>query len=84
MNRRQQETFWNIDQLVRVLEQKISALPPAERFERLEWLDALTHDLAQWKRAVERGRRTLEDRQAELRVGLELQRRTPAGWVTFR
>ena len=84
MNRQQQGTFWNIDQIMRVLEQKIAAMPPAERFTAYEWFDALTADLEAWKRAAQRGRRTLADRQAEMRVGLQLQRCVPRGWVQIQ
>jgi hypothetical protein len=84
MNLQQAKTFWYCDQIMRQIADKVDAMPPAQRAEQLEWLTDLEADYQTWKRAAQRGKRTFEDIQAELRVGVELMKRTPKGWVTVR
>ena len=84
VTRRTLESLHNAEALITVITQKIDALPPARRAEYLDWLTDLEADYTLWRKAALRGRRTLGDIQAELRVGHELQKRTPPGWVTVR
>ena len=84
VTRRTLETLHNVDAILDSLERAADTLPPDKARHYEDWLRKLDIDYQTWRRAVQRGRRSLADIEAEVRVGKTLARICPPGWVTIR